>query len=263
MLLLYVFYAFGFMSNTKEGLLFHKIFKAFKRAVEEYGLIGEHDHILVGISGGKDSLALLELLGQYKRTGHVDFSMTALHVTMSNIPYQSDVEYLRSFAERCGASFLHSVTSFDMSTDKRKTPCFLCSWSRRKRFFDVAKELGCRKIALGHHKDDILRTLLMNLTFQGSFGTMPPLLKMDKFDMTIIRPLALIEEHELAELAEAHQYVRQKVLCPYETASHRETMKEVMSRLSEMNPNAKSSMWNAMEHVQMDYLPKKIMKYDE
>ncbi len=253
-----VFNEAWFMSNTKDGRLFHKAFKEFKRAIEEYGLIGEGDHILVGLSGGKDSLALLELLGQYKRTGHVDFSMTALHVSMSNIPYQSDVEYLRSFAEKCGASFLHSVTSFDMSTDKRKTPCFLCSWSRRKRFFDVAKELGCRKIALGHHKDDILRTLLMNLTFQGSFGTMPPLLKMDKFDMTIIRPMALIEEHELAELAEAHQYVKQKVLCPYETASHRETMKEVMARLSEMNPNVKGSMWNAMENVQLDYLPKKI-----
>lgn len=244
------------MSNTKEGLLFHKVFKNFKCAVERYGLIEAGDHILVGLSGGKDSLALLELLGQYRRSGRVDFSMTALHVSMENIGYRSDLDYLRLFSEKCGADFLHSVTSFDMSTDRRKTPCFLCSWSRRKRFFDVAKEIGCNKIALGHHKDDVLRTLLMNLTFQGSFGTMPPLLRMDKFDMRIIRPMSLIEEHELAELSVAHQYVTQKVVCPYEDVSHRSTMKDVMDKLVEMNPNVKASLWNAMTNVQTDYLPK-------
>lgn len=247
------------MSNTKEGLLFHKIFKNFKKAIESYGLIEEGDHVLVGLSGGKDSLALLELLGQYRRAGHVDFKVTAIHVSMENIPYQSDINYLRAFSERCGADFIHSITSFDMSTDKRKAPCFLCSWSRRKRFFEVARELGCRKLALGHHKDDILRTLMMNLTFQGSFGTMPPLLKMDKFDLTVIRPMALVEEHELVALAEAHAYVKQNKNCPYEQVSHRSTMEDVMDKLQEMNPNVKSSMWNAMLNVQMDYLPK-LMK---
>lgn len=246
------------MSNTKEGLLFHKIFKDFKRAIESYGLIERGDRILVGVSGGKDSLALLELLGQYKRASRMDFSLFALYVSMENIPYRSDLDYLRSFSERCGAEFIHSVTSFDMSTDKRKTPCFLCSWSRRKRFFDEAKRLKCNKIALGHHKDDILRTLLMNLTFQGSFGTMPPLLQMDKFDMKIIRPLSLIEECDLAELAEAHEYAKQDRHCPYETDSYRSSMKDVMEMLSKMNPNVKSSMWNAMENVQNDYLPKKV-----
>lgn len=251
------------MSNTKEGLLFHKIFKNFKKAIESYGLIEEGDHLLVGLSGGKDSLAVLELLGQYQRAGHVQFKFTAIHVSMENIPYQSDLDYLRKFAEGCGAGFVHRVTSFDMSTDKRKAPCFLCSWSRRKQFFEVAKELGCRKLVLGHHKDDILRTLMMNLTFQGSFGTMPPLLKMDKFDLTVIRPLALIEEEDLKALAEAHGYQKQNKYCPYEQVSHRASMKEVMAKLEEMNPHVKSSMWNAMHHVQTDYLPHLILDKNE
>lgn len=250
------------MSNTKEGLLLHKLYKNFKEAIESYGLIDEGDHILVGLSGGKDSLALLELLGQYHRAGKVHFQFTAIHVTMENIPYQSDIEYLRAFAERCGAGFVHSTTSFDMSTDKRKAPCFLCSWSRRKRFFEVARELGCRKLALGHHKDDVLRTLMMNLTFQGSFGTMPPLLKMDKFDLTVIRPLSLIEEADLKALAQEHAYKKQNKYCPYETVSHRSTMKEVMDKLQEMNPHVKSSMWNAMLNVQTDYLPQLIKEKD-
>ena len=88
----------------------------------------------------------------------------AVHIGMTNIPYQSDLEYLKNYAEGLGVPFVYFETSFDLSTDTRKSPCFLCSWNRRKALFTVAKEHGCTKIALGHHMDDILETLLMNIT---------------------------------------------------------------------------------------------------
>ena len=88
------------------------------------------------------------------------------------------MDYLRSFAENLGVPFVRYETSFDPSTDTRKSPCFLCSWNRRKALFTVAKEQGFNKIALGHHMDDILETLLMNMAFQGAFSTMPPRLVM-------------------------------------------------------------------------------------
>ena len=96
--------------------------------------------------------------------------------------------------------------------DKRrqKQPCFLCSWMRRKEMFNLAQELGCNKIALGHHQDDILHTALMNLTFQGRFGSMPARLKLRKMPLTIIRPLCIIEEQDIKVYAELQGYQKQQ-----------------------------------------------------
>ncbi len=155
----------------KEEKLIHTINRRFNKGVVEYGLIDEGDKILVGLSGGKDSLALLELLAKRSRIYKPRFSVVAAHVVMSNIAYESDTDYLRTFSEALGVPFVSYEASFDPSTDTRKSPCFLCSWNRRKALFTVAKEQGCNKIALGHHQDDILETLLMNMTFQGAIST--------------------------------------------------------------------------------------------
>lgn len=99
---------------------------------------------------------------------------------MANIKYESDISYLKNFTESRGIKFNVVTTEFNTMTDKRKSPCFLCSWNRRKQLFTIAQELGCNKIALGHHMDDIIHTTMMNLYFQGSFSTMPVRLKMRK-----------------------------------------------------------------------------------
>lgn len=229
-----------------------------KKAIYTYGLISDGDRILVGLSGGKDSLALVDLLGRRSRIYRPKFEVVVAHITMSNIPYRSDLAYLRSRAEAYGLPFIVRETSFDPSTDTRKSPCFLCSWMRRKALFEIAKEEKCNKIALGHHQDDILETLLMNLIHQGAFGTMPPRLKMDKFDMEIIRPLCLVEEKVLIRLAEVMEYPRQLKNCPYETASSRSEMKEILARLEEVNPEARYSLWGSMTNIQTEYLPKKM-----
>ena len=124
--------------------------------------------------------------------------------------------------------------------------------------FDVAKELGCNKIALGHHKDDLIETLLMNLIFQGSVSTIPPLLQMEKMPIQMIRPLCLIEEKDLARYAELSEYEKQIKLCPLEKVSNRATMKELLKQLEELNPNVRDSIWSAMENIKDGYLPKKI-----
>lgn len=201
---------------TEEDKLMRRIEKRFNKGVMQYGLIEDGDKILVGLSGGKDSLALLELLARRSRIYKPRFSVVAAHVVMTNIAYESDMEYLRAYAEGLGVPFVRYETSFDPSTDTRKSPCFLCSWNRRKALFTVAKEQGCNKIALGHHMDDILETLLMNMTFQGAFSTMPPRLVMRKFDMTIIRPMCLVHEADLIEMAQVRGYRKQIKNCPYE-----------------------------------------------
>lgn len=243
---------------TEEAKLMRRIEQRFMKGIVQYGLIEEGDKILVGLSGGKDSLALLELLARRSRIYKPRFSVVAVHVVMTNIAYESDMDYLRTYAEGLGVPFVRYETSFDPSTDNRKSPCFLCSWNRRKALFIVAKEQGCNKIALGHHMDDILETLLMNMTFQGAFSTMPPRLVMRKFDMTIIRPMCLVHESDLVEMAALRGYRKQIKNCPYEKDSHRSEMKDVLKRLEAMNPEARFSLWSSMNNVQADLLPVEV-----
>ena len=243
---------------TEEEKMLRRIDKRFSKGVVEYGLIEDGDKILIGLSGGKDSLALGELLARRARVYKPRFSVVAVHVVMKNIPYQSDVDYLREYVESWGVPFVLFETEFDATTDTRKSPCFLCSWTRRKALFDIAKRHGCNKIALGHHQDDILETLLMNMIHQGAIGTMPPRLKMDKFDMEIIRPMCLVEEKDLTRIAVWRGYRKQIKNCPYESGSSRSDMKEVLSRLEAINPEARYSLWSSMSNIQEDYLPKII-----
>lgn len=233
-------------TDPSQDKLQRRIRQRFNKALNDYRLIDDGDRILVGLSGGKDSLALLELLALRSRVFKPHFSVVAAHVDMTNIGYESDTGYLQEFAERLGITFVHRATSFDASTDTRKSPCFLCSWNRRKTLFTLAKEYDCNKIALGHHMDDILETLLMNLTFQGSFSTMPILLRMRKFPLTIIRPLCLIHEADLEQLALMKQYKRQTHLCPYEHDSHRTDMKQLLHQLEAMNPETRYNLWGAL-----------------
>ncbi|MCD7978054.1 MAG: tRNA 2-thiocytidine biosynthesis TtcA family protein [Tannerellaceae bacterium] len=243
---------------TEEEQLFRKIEEKVKKAIFEYGLISDGDRIMIGLSGGKDSLALVELLGRRSKIFRPRFEIVVVHIVMSNIPYRSDLDYLKSCADAYGLPFIVHETSFDAATDTRKSPCFLCSWMRRKALFDLAKQHNCNKIALGHHQDDLLQTLLMNLIHQGAFGTMPPKLKMNKFDMEIIRPLCLVEEKELIRMAEWRGYRKQIKNCPYESGSSRSRMKEVLAAMEQINPKARYSLWGSMNHIQEDYLPRKI-----
>lgn len=240
---------------TTEELQFKKIEDKVKRAIFEYGLIQNGDRILIGLSGGKDSLALVDLLGRRSKIFNPRFEVVVAHIVMKNIPYHSDMEYLKSRAEENGLPFIVHETSFDASTDKRKSPCFLCSWTRRKALFDIAKQEKCNKIALGHHQDDMIETLLMNMIHQGAIGTMPPRLKMDKFDMEIIRPLCLLEEKDLVQLAEWKGYKKQIKNCPYEKGSSRSDIKRIVRELEAINPDAKFSLWSSMTNIQTDYLP--------
>lgn len=242
-------------SKGENDLLLYRLNKKIKKAIESYRLIEDGDRILIGLSGGKDSLALVELLGRQMKIFSPRFTAIAAHIRMKNIAYKSDTSYLKEHCERSGIPFIEHLTEFNSESDNRKTPCFLCSWYRRKALFDIAKEQQCNKIALGHHQDDIIQTLLMNMIFQGSFGTMPPRLSMHKFKMTIIRPLCLVEEKDLFRLSQLSGYVKQEKVCPYEHSSNRPQIKEILKNLEKISPQFRSHIWNSMTHIQPEYLP--------
>ena len=267
-------------SEIESRRLEHRLKERFVKAMAAYHLIEDDDRILVGLSGGKDSLCLLELLAKRSKIDHPRFEVEALHVRMENIHYESDTSYLQSFCDSLGVRLHVRTTSFEVFDEnnaadediikfkaplgrrtlatngtqesskfkrRQKQPCFLCSWMRRKQLFNLAQELGCNKIALGHHQDDLIHTALMNLTFQGRFDTMPARLKMRKMPLTIIRPLCLIQEQDIKAFAEMRDYQKQTKICPYETDSHRTDIKRLYDEIEMINPEARYSIWRALE----------------
>lgn len=244
------------LTNTEEKTLYN-IRNKFQKAMKEYNLVEDDDHILIGLSGGKDSLALVELLGERMKVHVPRFKVTAVHISLKNIAYQSNLAYLKTHCEKAGIEFVHKETAFETKNKRKKSTCFICSWTRRKTIFETAKEIGCNKIALGHHLDDIVETLLLNMIYQGSIQTMPPKLKMNKFEMTIIRPLALIREEELKEMERIKEYQKQIKNCPYEKESSRKNAKNLIIELEKWNPNVRSSLFSSMENIYAEYLPKK------
>lgn len=266
------------MQRTPEEIelirLQSRLTKRFHKACADYGLITDGDHILIGLSGGKDSLALVEFLGKRAQIHVPRFKVTAVHVRVKERDYHSDLSYMEDFCARVQVPLIIKDTEIGESRranrleeaasnysleakGKEKDPCFLCSWYRRKVLFDVAQELCCNKIALGHHKDDLVETLLMNLIFQGSIGTIPPLLQMEKMPIQMIRPLCLIEEKDIQRYAELSHYEKQEKLCPLEKASSRADVKELVRKLEALNPNVRDSIFGAMENIKAEYLPKR------
>ena len=226
----------------------------FVKAMATYHLIEDDDRILVGLSGGKDSLLLLELLAKRAKILHPRFEVEALHVRMENIHYETDTSYLQAFCDDLGVRLHVRTTRFEMGSPadardarRQKQPCFLCSWMRRKEIFNLAQELGCNKIALGHHQDDILHTALMNLCFQSRFASMPARLKMRKMPLTIIRPLCMIDERDIKAYAELQGYQKQQKLCPYESVSHRTDIKHLYEEMERISPEVRYSIWGALE----------------
>lgn len=226
-----------------------QILKRFQKAITDYQLIEDGDYILVALSGGKDSLCLLELLARRMQIFKPHFKVEAVHVRMENISYESDTQYLEDFANQWGVKLHVLTTSFNAETDTRKSPCFLCSWNRRKKIFALAQELGCNKLAFGHHMDDIIHTTMMNEYFQGRYCTMPVKLKLAKMPLTIIRPLCLEHENDMVNYAQVREYRKQNKNCPYEKETHRSEVKAIFERIEAMNPEARYSVWNALERA--------------
>ena len=246
-----------------------RIGERFVKAFATYRLLEDGDRVLVGLSGGKDSLCLTEMLGRRARIHHPRFTVEALHVRMQDVDYRTSTDYIEQFCRDLGVPLHIVTTSFPqppeteprnghgMGTDdlrtahaKEKPVCFLCSWQRRKQLFNMAQQLGCNKIALGHHQDDLLVTALMNLFYQSRFATMPPSLQMEKMPLRIIRPLCLVPEADIARYAELRLYEKQVKLCPHEAETQRTAMRRLLDSVTAANPEARHSLWNAIVNAQ-------------
>jgi len=232
-----------------------QIFREVWNSCRDYHLLEDSDKVLIGLSGGKDSMALVEMLGRMQKAGKPRFSVVAAHIAMDTIDYGVDSEALAQFCAGYGIEYLYQRVAFEPDPLGKKPVCFNCARIRRKALFQIAETLKCTKLALGHNLDDVLETFLLNCTFMGNISTMPPLLKLKHFNLSIIRPLYRVEERLLTQLAGERQYPGKLKRCPYEKESHRAEMKELLNTLRRMNSRAIPSLFASLSHILPDYLP--------
>src|SRR5450432_162366 len=227
------------------------------RAISQHRLIEDGDRILVAMSGGKDSYGLLVILRDLQRRAPVSFELLAVHLDQGHPGY--DGAPLRAWLESEGVPFriLHEDT-YRIVTDKipeGKTYCSLCSRLRRGVLYRAADELGCNKIALGHHREDALETLLLNLFFSGKLAAMPPRLVSDDQRHVVIRPLINCAESDLATLAVERRFpILPCNLCGSQTEAQRQQMKSLIAELERKHPTVRASMLAALGNVVPSHL---------
>ena len=226
--------------------MLRKIRRLFNKGCTEYGLLADGDRILLALSGGKDSLVMAQLMAERARIFKPSIKVEAAHVVMENVPYKTDTDYMQDFCKKCGIKLHILNTSFDETTDERKTRCFLCARYRRKVLFEFATNNGVNKVALGHHQDDFLATMLMNMLYEGSFHSMLPSMPMEHYPISMIRPLCLVSESLIRTYAEEERLVRQVSPCPYEDRTRRTEMESLSQTLCNLHPEARQSMWHAL-----------------
>lgn len=234
-----------------------RLFKKVGKTIHTYGLLHEGDRVLAAISGGKDSLVMLECLANRRRYLPFKFEIVAAHVHITNVGYESNLEFMRSFCLKLDIP-LHIIEYTLENVDKsNKNPCFVCSWHRRKKIFDLSKTLNCNKIAFGHHMEDALETLLMNMMYHGSISSLPQKLEMFDGRVHAIRPLLNTYEEDIEKFASMRSYPKQIKSCPYENATKRLAMREIIENINQLYGNAKLNIFRSMDTIYHDYLPGK------
>ena len=225
------------------------------KAIHRYGLIQDGDRILVGVSGGKDSLTLLTLLSERAKRVPIHYELLAVHIDLG---FQSSgVDVLKEFFEAKKTAYHIEPTriaELANGPDNRENPCFLCSWERRKRVFSLAQRFECNKVAFGHHKDDIVETLLLNIFYSAEISTMLPVQPMFNGKITIIRPLALLEERKVERFAKEMGLPYFPCGCPASARSKRKRMKELISGLEKENRVVKGNIFRSLSNIKFDYL---------
>jgi tRNA 2-thiocytidine biosynthesis protein TtcA len=227
------------------------------RCIGDFDLIGDGDRIMVCMSGGKDSYTLLHLLERARKKAPIRFSLVAVHLDQGHPGYDG-TPLERWLADSGYEHRILREDTYSIVTEhvpEGKTYCSLCSRLRRGVLYNAAQALGCTKIALGHHRDDALETLMLNLMFTGSLKSMPPKLISDDGRNTVIRPLLYTAEPDIAEFARHMAFpILPCDLCGSQDNLMRKQVKQLLGTLEQLAPQAKESMLAALGNVRATHL---------
>lgn len=226
-----------------------KVLGCIRRACEDFHLIEDGDIVAVGVSGGKDSLLLLYALSLYHKFAPQRFEVKGLTLTMGLEPF--DTSKVAALCEKLGVEYIVRPTEIGriiFEERHEKNPCSLCAKMRRGALNDLAKECGCNKVALGHHRDDALETLLLCLLHEGRIHTFHPKSYLSKADLTVIRPMVYLPEKHIIHVAREMQLPIIPSPCPANGATEREEMKYLLDSLCKLYPNAREMMLSALQN---------------
>jgi tRNA 2-thiocytidine biosynthesis protein TtcA len=233
-----------------------RLTRALSRAVTDFQMLAHGDRVMVCVSGGKDSYTMLHLLRELQRCAPIHFELQVVNINQGQPGYPAD--RLRSYMRNEGYDFtMIEEDTYSIVTSKipnGKTRCSLCSRLRRGILYRVARELGCTKIALGHHRDDILQTLLLNLFFAGQLAAMPPKLAAHDGNV-VIRPLAFSAEEDIAAFAKEKAFpIFPCDLCGSQSNLQRKVVAAMMNDLEAKHPGIKAVMLAATQNVRASQL---------
>ncbi|MGL5712566.1 MAG: tRNA 2-thiocytidine biosynthesis TtcA family protein [Paraclostridium sp.] len=224
-----------------------KLLSKTRQAINDFNMIEDGDKIAVGLSGGKDSLALLHILNSYRHFSPQNFELIAITLNPGGV----DNSPLYKLCEDLEVEFHEIQTDikeivFDIR--KEKNPCSLCANLRRGALNDNAKKLGCNKVALGHHKDDAIETFIMSMFYEGRVNCFSPVTYMDRQELTIIRPMIYIDEYMTIKATQDYNYPVIQNPCPANGHTNRQQIKELVADLSKSMPNVKRNLFKSLNN---------------
>ena len=249
------------MREAKRGKLFLHLKKWMEKAIMDYKMIAAGDRVLICVSGGADSMVLLDLLDS-PMVFVPSFSRVVVNIDMGFDPSFQTYEGLRRYFSREKYEYIletSDIGPLSHSSYNKKNPCFLCSRLRRKRLFEIAAEQGCNKVSLAHHRDDIIETLLLNMLYGREISTMMPNQSIFAGKLSIIRPLTYLREKLVKRYAAEQMLPAWKNLCPSSNQSKRIYIKNLLDQLEKDNRLVRDNLFRAMGHVKTDYLPGKYI----
>lgn len=241
----------GLLMTILEGQGFY-ISKRIGKAIADYEMLSDGDKIALAVSGGKDSLTLLRILEARRSFVPIKYELLAVHIDLG-YPCQHP-KILGEYFKKIGVDYHVEKVDILKGKTRKDISCFWCSWNRRKAIFETAERFGCNKVALGHHKDDIVETILLNLFFHGEVSAMAP--KQELFDgkIVIIRPLAYVEEDMIRRFAKTADFPHHKCACPNSLTSKRTKITEIIKDLQKACPDLKTNIFRAIKRVKKEYL---------
>ncbi len=231
-----------------------RVLSYLRRAVEDYKLISDGDRIAVGVSGGKDSVLLLCALNAFKRFCGIDFSLVGITLDMG-FDEKTDFAPLAEFFANDGIEYRVRETQIGQivfNIRQEDSPCSLCARMRRGALHDAAKELGCNKVALGHNRDDLLETFVMNMLYEGRLGVFAPMTYLDRKDITVIRPLALMPERDVVGAANRLKLPILRQRCPADGETSRQETKEMLLALEKEKRGTMNKIFGAIRRSHLN-----------
>jgi tRNA(Ile)-lysidine synthase TilS/MesJ len=231
-----------------------QVYSYIRKAVDDYHMINEGDHIAVGISGGKDSLTLLYGLHGLSKFYSKHFS---LHAVTVDLGFQNlNLERIKELCEELGVPYTILKTDIAHTVfeeRKENSPCSLCAKMRKGALNTAMKDIGCNKVAYAHHKDDVVETMLLSLIYEGRFHTFSPVTYLDRTDLTVIRPLMYMNEADVIGFVNKYQVPVVKSPCPVDGYTKREYVKNLLQQINRDNPGVKQRMFTAIQNMEPSY----------